>query len=59
MLRLQQMTRNDQGASVLKVQILVVRGQPMYWFEPEKKSIEPAAGAQAFCDTLFNGAGTA
>jgi hypothetical protein len=58
MLRLQQMTRNDQGAAILQVQILVVRGQPMYWFEPEKKRIEPAAGAKAFCD-MFDGAGIA
>jgi hypothetical protein len=58
MLRLQQLTRNDQGASVLKIQILCIRGQPAYWFEPEKKRVEPAAGAQAFCD-LFDGAGTA
>ena len=57
MLRLQQMTRNDQGASIIRVKIFTVRGQPMYWFEPEKRRIEPAAGARAFCD-MFDGAGT-
>ena len=57
LLRLQQMTSNDPGASVLKVQILVIRGQPAYWFEPEKRKIEPAAGARAFCE-MFDGAGT-
>ena len=56
MLRLQQMTRNDQGASVLEVRILTIRGQPAYWFTPEKKSVEPASGARALCD-MFNGAG--
>ena len=58
MLRLQAMTRNDQGASVLKVQILCIRGRPAYWFEPEKRTVEPASGARAFCD-MFDGAGTA
>lgn len=51
-LRLQQMTRNDQGASVLDVRILVIRGQPAYWFRPDKRTIEPAACARAFCEAL-------
>ena len=58
MLRLQTLTRNDQGASVIRVQILCIRGKPAYWFEPEKKAVEPAIGAQAFCN-MFDGAGTA
>jgi len=57
MLRLQQMTRNDQGASVVDVRILCIRGQPAYWFAPEKRSIEPASGARAFCG-VFEGAET-
>ena len=52
MLRLQQMTRNDQGAAVLNVQILVIRGQPAWWFEPIKRKVEPAASARAFCDMM-------
>ncbi len=57
LLRLQQMTRNDQGACLMDVRILVVRGQPMYWFTPEKRAVEPAASARAFCDAMSgNGA---
>jgi len=58
MLRLQQMTRNDSGACVLDIRILCIRGQPAFWFAPEKKTIEPAASARAFCDA-FDGAGVA
>ena len=57
-LRLQQLTRNDQGAAVLEIRILCIRGQPAYWFEPQKRRIEPAASAKAFCDS-FDGAGIA
>ena len=56
-LRLQQMTRNDQGAAVLDVRILCIRGQPAYWFKPDKRTIEPASCARAFCDA-FDGART-
>ena len=52
LLRLQQLTANDQGASVLTVKLLCIRGQPAYWFEPDKRKIEPAAVAQAFCEAL-------
>jgi len=51
-LRLQQMTRNDQGASVLDIRILCIRGRPAYWFRPNKRTIEPASAAKAFCDAL-------
>jgi len=51
-LRLQQLTAKDQGAAILKVEILCVRGQPMYWFTPDKRNIEPASSARAFCDAL-------
>ena len=57
LLRLQQMTRNDQGASVLDVRILCIRGQPAYWFKPDKRTIEPASCAHAFLGA-FDGAGT-
>jgi len=55
-LRLQQLTRNDQGASVIDVRILCVRGQPAYWFRPDKRCIEPASAGRAFCDQ-FDGNG--
>jgi len=51
-LRLQQLTARDQGAAVLSVRILCVRGQPAYWFAPEKRNIEPASSARAFCEAL-------
>ena len=54
LLRMQQMTRNDQGATVLTIKLLCVRGQPAYWFTPDKKQIEPAASAAAFCEALEN-----
>lgn len=54
-LRLQQLVARDQGATILKVQILCIRGQPVYWFEPETRKIEPAAGAKAFCEALEQG----
>ena len=51
-LRLQQLTAKDQGASILKVEILCIRGQPRYWFTPDKRNVEPASSARAFCDAL-------
>ena len=52
LLRLQQIGRNDQGASILEIRVLTIRGQPVCWFKPEKKNIEPASIAGAFCDAL-------
>ena len=51
-LRLQSLTRNDQGASVIDVRVLCVRGQPAYWFAPRKRTVEPASGARVFCGAL-------
>lgn len=50
--RLQQLTRNDQGATIVKATVLCIGGKPAYWFKPEKTTIEPAASARAFCDAL-------
>jgi len=58
MLRCEQATRRDQGATIIEIKALLIRGEPVYWSEPKITKIEPAAGAKAFFDS-FDGAGTA
>ena len=55
--RMQQATRELQGAGIVTIRVLVRYGKPMYWFEPTVEKIEPRAAAAAFC-SQFDGAGT-
>ena len=48
--RLQQMTREHQGAAVVRLTVLVNRGTPQWWLVPDVRTIEPKAGADAFCE---------
>ena len=50
--RMQQVTREMQGAAIVTIRVLTRYGQPMYWFEPTVEKIEPRAAASAFCEAV-------
>jgi len=60
MFRLQQLTRNDQGASILHIDFVAVRGRPKWW-SIDKRKVEPATSAAQFAKHLrgFDGIETA
>ena len=47
-LRLQQLTRNDQGVTVINLQIAVNRGDPVWWSIIGQTRVEPASAASQF-----------
>lgn len=55
LLRLQQLTCNDQGVTVVNLQLVVERGMPKWWAILGQKRVEPAAAARMFVDCLRQG----
>ena len=52
MLRMQQITRNDQGVTILEFRVAVERGWPKWWAVLRAVQVEPASAAAAFCEAL-------
>ena len=52
MLRMQQITRNDQGVTIIEFRVAVERGGPKWWSLLKAVKVEPAAAAKAFCEAL-------